>query len=410
MNARTPHSAPEAARQANERLARLLASSATFSGDDLAAWPAEAWEAIVAVATRQGLTPLLYQRCVREERAALPEALAAQLRGHYYATAAANLRRFHGLGQALAALERAGLRALALKGAHLAPLVYGDLALRPMADLDLLVQDGAAATAALRPLGYSPLPAEEWMAQRYGHFALRDATGGLLELHESIGAATTGSVDHGGLWARAERVDLAGASALVLSPEDLLLHICLHAGAQDLFLGGLRPLCDLTATLSRYHTRLDQGLAAARACEWGLARVVYLCLTLAQELLSAPVQAKALAALSPGEDAAGQLLVVRRMVLDEDLRAQGAPSPNLVALWAGRHTSPWTVARRVLWPEPSHLRTLLRLPPDQPLRPWHYLRRWLHLATRRGRALRLLAAGREQAVDWPALVRWLAQG
>lgn len=424
MNTASSALAADVARQANERLARLLALQTTPTlhpaptPDELAAWPAAAWGAIVAAAARQGLSPLLYQRWVRERSAPLPAALAAQLRGHYYATAAANLRHFHALGQALAALEGAGLRAVALKGAHLAPLVYGDLALRPMADLDLLVEDAAAAEAALRPLGYTSLPGEEWMAQRYGHHTLRDAAGGILELHESIAALSARSLDHCALWARTERVSLAGVPALVLAPEDLLLHICLHAGAQDLFLGGLRPFYDLAAILHHYGARLDQGLAAARAHEWGLARVTHLCLLLAHELLGAPVHAEPLAALAPNEGATAHETAARRavhhavnrLVLDEALRAQGAPSPNLVALWAGRQASPWEVARRVFWPEPSHLRALLGLPSEQPLRPWHYVRRWLHLATRRRRTLRLLAAGREEAVDWQSLVRWLAEG
>jgi hypothetical protein len=402
-----------AARLANERLARLLSLAPSSAPEDLAAWPAEAWEAIAAVAARQGLSPLLYHRWVRQQSAPLPAALQERLRRQYYATAAANLRRFHALGQALAALHQAGLRAALLKGAHLAPLVYGDEGLRPMADLDLLVEDASvnAAVATLARLGYAPLAAEAWMADRYGHHALRDGSGLILELHERIGSCNLPTtIDHAALWARAEAVTIAGAPALALAPEDLLLHVCIHAGAQDLFQGGLRPLCDLAAILTHYRGRLDQGAAAARARQWGVARAVYLCLALARDLLGAPVAEEALRALLPGEGATALLAAARRLVLEEAVRAQGAPSPNLVALWgAPDGAARWRVLRRVLWPEPSHLRALLGISSEEPLHLGHYLRRWFGLATQRGRTLRLLAGRDAGPVDWDALVRWLAE-
>ena len=78
-------------------------------------------------------------------------------------------------------------------------------------------------------------------------------------------------------WARSCPATIAGAPTRVLSPEDLLLHVCLH-DACDLACGpfglGLRPLCDAAAIIRHYREILSWLEVQARAAEWHAERSV----------------------------------------------------------------------------------------------------------------------------------------
>ena len=93
-------------------------------------------------------------------------------------------------------------------------------------------------------------------------------------------------------------IALAGAEALVLSPEDLLLHLCQHMHKHNL-IGGIRPLCDIAHVVEHYNNTIDWMEFRARSYQWGVAPYVYLALYLAKELLSAVIPGALLADFEP---------------------------------------------------------------------------------------------------------------
>jgi hypothetical protein len=54
-----------------------------------------------------------------------------------------NMRRCHELSKVLRILQNDGIPVIVLKGAALAEVVYGNIALRSMSDVDLLVKKGS---------------------------------------------------------------------------------------------------------------------------------------------------------------------------------------------------------------------------------------------------------------------------
>ena len=117
---------------------------------------AAAWQRIVELAQRQRVAPLLYARL--KERVILPPPEAAQhLRGIYLATFKRNARLLDEVGKILRALRAADIPVIPLKGAYLANGVYGNIGLRQIGDVDLLVKpvDLAKALEVLRTLGYA---------------------------------------------------------------------------------------------------------------------------------------------------------------------------------------------------------------------------------------------------------------
>lgn len=392
------------------RLLRLLSFGVQPDATEVVSWSPEDWDATALAAADQGLSPLLYRRLVDGGTPA-PDAVVARLRRHYLRVAAANTRRFAALEEALLALDAAGIQVILLKGAYLAPMVYGNIALRPMVDLDLLVHSSEAerAASAMAALGYRPSEGEAWMRERYGHQGLKREDGHLLELHQHAGAFAVGArMDQARLWQRAQPVQIGDAAALALEPTDLLLHLCVHSVSHHLFQLGVLPLYDVGQLLSRMGTQIASDDIVQRARDWHVARGVYLALALAQRLLQAPVDPLLLADLAPPDGLAVRALV-ESLVL-----AKGhppSPSPNLVALWGEQSwRSRLATIGRVLVPDAQRMRALYSVGADRRVWPWLYLRRWADLLTHRGVSVRQLVGRPADSMDWQTLVRWLSQG
>jgi hypothetical protein len=103
-----------------------------------------------------GLAPMLHYR-LSEIGSQLPERAAAKLAAARDAHRQRNLSILKQVGEIIEALGRQGVRPIALKGVHLAALVYPEAGLRPMNDIDLLIEPDQMATTAntLTTLGYA---------------------------------------------------------------------------------------------------------------------------------------------------------------------------------------------------------------------------------------------------------------
>lgn len=214
------------------------------------------------------------------------------------------------LAGVVAALHRAGIEPLLLKGYALADLVYPDPLTRPSADLDVLVRPDQVAPAcqALARLGCTlpdPATVDVQLATAYDVPVILPALAGqstLLELHWHLAPRGLFAVDLD-LWrARAERFQVAGQPALRFSPEDMLLHLALHMRKHRYV--GLRWLCDVAELLRRCDAAgaprpLDWQYVVGGARAAGLTVLLYTSLALAQRLLAAPVAPHLLDSLQP---------------------------------------------------------------------------------------------------------------
>ena len=250
------------------------------------------WARLVELALLQGVGPVFYAR-LKDRGLLPPPSVDSQLRTNYLASAARNLRLFHELAQILEAFQASGIAVIPLKGACLAEVVYGNIALRPMADIDLLVRSGQVATAlvVLRALGYeSQKPFDAVAAQTFSHdMPLMSKAGCVpIELHWTIANPSHPggfrASDLEGLWSRAQPATISGVSVLMLSPTDLMLHLCRHASVEHRFAGvGLRSFLDIERVARVYAHAIDWDAFASRATEWQIARGVHLTLQLAGE-------------------------------------------------------------------------------------------------------------------------------
>lgn len=170
----------------------------------------------------------------------------------------------HGeLAGILRALHEAAIPVIVLKGAFLGPVVYGNIVLREMNDLDLMVprEELRAATNLMLSRGFQG--AHEFSVEidaRSSHHATPLIIRGLagLELHWNITPPLDATaIAPQSLWRDAQPTVIEGVHALRLSPQDLLLHLAFHASYLHQFEFGLRPCCDIAATIARFNGDLD---------------------------------------------------------------------------------------------------------------------------------------------------------
>jgi hypothetical protein len=249
------------------------------------------WEGLVRLAAQQGVSRVVYGRLC--QFGLVPPVPGEQLRDACRANAARNLLLFSELGKLLRAAQTARVPVIPLKGAFLAEAVYGNIALRPMADLDLLVKPSDLPTAieVLRTLGYEsdqPFDPASQQARFQDMPPMRKPGGAMVELHWTLVTplcgARIGQGELEGIWGRSVPATVAGVPSLTLAPEDLLLHLCMHASVHHRFADvGLKAFVDMAEVARHYEGALDWSGFAERANRWSVANGVRMALTLAQE-------------------------------------------------------------------------------------------------------------------------------
>jgi hypothetical protein len=214
---------------------------------------------------------------------------------------------YHDLAQLLNALAARQIPVLVLKGAHLAATVYESIALRVMTDIDILVPEPQimAAVAEIKALGYQPetpwLSLEPYLNYRY-HVPpfLRPNTVAGIELHWRVTPPTQPyTMPTAELWLHSRPVTVNGTATNGLSPEDLLLHICIHATYHHGFQHGIRALCDIAALLHGHADGFDWDAVLTRAQAWECRHGIFLALLATQQILGVEIPGQVLSALQP---------------------------------------------------------------------------------------------------------------
>lgn len=275
------------------------------------------WQFLLRAALRHGLLPLLYWHINTICPTAVPKPVLAQLQNYFRATAQRNLFLTQELLRLLNVSQRQQIPAIPLKGPVLATAVYGNLALRPFGDLDLMVhrRDISRAAELLLSEGYRRVsrrlgedgcgknvcverpeddssPSERdpqevaYLGPHYYTF-VRDDGRVRVDLQWRITRSSFSfSLDAERLWERLEPIPLAGSTVLTFPPQDLCLILCVH-GAKHMW-EELRWVCD-ASELIHAQKGVDWAQALEQARKQGQGRTVALGLCLANDLLGAPL-------------------------------------------------------------------------------------------------------------------------
>jgi len=148
------------------------------------------------------------------------------------------------------ALAVAGIDVLVLKGPHLACTVYEDPGVRKYGDLDLLVRPGdfSEAVRILLEKGYQPC---KWDSRKAAssfdkyNWGFRSPLGVAVELHRNLAGFSRFCVDPDALFRASVLFNFGSTEARGLGTEDLLAHLCLHAGKSYFYSIEIKHLVDV---------------------------------------------------------------------------------------------------------------------------------------------------------------------
>ena len=227
------------------------------------------WESLVDAAFAESLAPLVYYNLKDlAEIHLVPQEALQKLKVAYYGNLARNTALFSELHRIMEACDNRNVDTMVLKGAALANTVYGNIALRSMFDIDILVQqkDLSCVRDIMFDLDYivnTHVKSEEWYSRRHGfHLApfVHKRKYINVEVHWNV-AKKTFDIDINKWWKRAVRVAIDNYEALIPSAEDMLLHLCLHLHHQNYNVGIIkRGMCDIYETLHYYKGSINWAL------------------------------------------------------------------------------------------------------------------------------------------------------
>jgi len=194
------------------------------------------WDALLWQGERHGLTPLLHHHLSQAAAGRLPDGVAERLAQSGREIAQTSLFLTGEFLRLLEVFAAEGIPVIPYKGPVLAVTAYGNLGLRRMSDVDLLVrrQDIGRGVELLERLGFRRegdlTPAQARFAVRYAYtFDFLHDKGLRVEMHWApVPRNMSIAWNAEGVWERARSAVLLGRQMMVASPEDTLLMLCLH--------------------------------------------------------------------------------------------------------------------------------------------------------------------------------------
>lgn len=262
------------------------------------------WERLWALGHLHEVIPLLARSLPASAGELVPDDWRQQAIKRRHVTLRSNGTLAAALLPILDGMALAGIPAMPVKGLVIADRLYGDLAARPCADLDVLVRpaDYAAAGTILYELGFRQRaePRYKALVHEFHGPAWDRGTGPdhvRLELHWALWADSERRMGTDGMWERSVANTLLGRPIRTLSTEDTLLHLAIHRTRSALRLRWVTDVAELVraegATLD-----WDAYLERARIARGRTASSVVL--SLARDLLDAPVPPGVMDALAVG--------------------------------------------------------------------------------------------------------------
>jgi hypothetical protein len=248
------------------------------------------WQLFLQLATSHGVRPLVYHSLHAICWESLPDAARQELSRFYSVNSAKNRFLAGELLHILQLFEAEHILAVPFKGPVLAAVLYGDLALREFADLDILIRESdiPKAREILSNQGYRSNLARAVITSDVNNDELHSAATGIsVELHWQFSPrrfVSSLAAEH--VWNGIEPTAILGRQVWSFSPQDMFLFLAVHGGKHSW--SRLKWLCDL-AEFMRSNPELDFPRLFNRAEALGAARTCWLGIYLAAELLQVEV-------------------------------------------------------------------------------------------------------------------------
>ncbi|MEW6570516.1 MAG: nucleotidyltransferase family protein [Nitrospirota bacterium] len=314
------------------------------------------WDRILESAFSQGVAPLLYNNFKNiNEKHCIPREVMDRLQRAYHGNIARNMYIYDELLRIVKAFSDKKVKVIVLKGATLAKIVYGDIGLRSMLDIDLLVkqEDLVRAKEIMSDINYVAernVQPEAWYRKNHYHLPryMHKEKPIVVEIHWHI-TRNFFSPDIEKWWGRARHIKLNGCNITVPSPEDIITHLCLHLynhGYNSRMI--LREICDINETLNHYQEEINWALFHEEINKHGLQKPVYSILYLVEKFYGCTERPLQMHLPKPYHfDVKFKLVkILEKRMLTEDDAFSDIPTEFVKSLVAGTF---WG-KMRLLWP------------------------------------------------------------
>ncbi len=248
------------------------------------------WKTLYRISLINGVAPLIYGNLSLLR--GVPGDIEELFRTNYLSNAGDVIRTSAGLKEITGALGKGGVKSIALKGHVTAEEIYGDAALYPSSDIDLLIrmEDVPRALEIMEKIGYRPEHGPDpFLVDRYGglNFFRQGAKG--VDLHVRLGNRRYFDIPEDFWWEDLRIRTYEGNSYSVLSYERMLffaaLHLFEHGCAPFKFIAGIAEILRTHGKDIRWKVLFED------AGRFNTGRCILLSLDLASTLLDAPLPA-----------------------------------------------------------------------------------------------------------------------
>ena len=273
------------------------------------------WDCFLEKARQEGISPIVFLMLPRiiTDKNIIPGHVTDEFKKDYYLTAKKNILTLNSLGNILDVFNKAGLKVIVLKGAALAETVYGNLALRSMSDVDLLVkkEDLYRINEQLNDLGYYPTDRSvddvDLSSTYLTSLDYRNPLGNSPSLHihwhfvnSTIpNESYISQINMEDIWRDAVRTNIANTGTWVMSPHHLIIHLAEHALRVTHSLSKLSYFCDIDRSINYYGKGLDWSLLVRDTIRFNLNKMVYTTLYFSRYFIEAKIPEDVLLKLKP---------------------------------------------------------------------------------------------------------------
>jgi hypothetical protein len=280
------------------------------------------WDCFLRKARENGISAVVYSKLkeIRKDCPQIPSFIFRELKKDYFLNATKNTFIFEELGKLLETFRNAGLQVIILKGAALAEKIYGNLALRPMTDVDLLVKkkDLLRLDEQLKILGYKPTDISLEDIDFYSTYLTTldyrslASNSPSFHIHWHFVNSTIPNESYikhikiEDIWRDAEKTKIADKETLMMAPHHLLIHLSEHALRVTHSLSKLSFFCDIDEAVNYYQERLDWQKLVKESLKFNLNRMVYPSLYFTAKFLETKIPENVLWKLKPERFSLGE--------------------------------------------------------------------------------------------------------
>lgn len=250
------------------------------------------WDTLVSQSMIHGTSGLLFRHLsALQPEAGVPTDVMERLYGFYLSITASNLQQMAMFQKAADAFAAVGVDLILLKGAALAESLYGDIGLRPMSDVDMIIkeEDWPKVCKVLRSINYHSLgqdfenlPPKLTRYDVQTHVQCVSPLETCLEFQFDLFTMGIGMLDMEGVWKRSRDVVISGRAVRVPGPEDQLLHLLVHANRHGC--SRLKWLVDIAEYMRQCET-IDWNLLETIARREKVTAVIYMTIRHIERLL-----------------------------------------------------------------------------------------------------------------------------